>query len=252
MHTVPEVSRFNRLPLWSIDATIQLHQLRHARRSQTPTDRALRQVPHGGDQSPRRRGQEFLADLHDATLLNVEGQHRLQTTCRRTKSSSPSRSSSPIPARYWSRCRKWRRGMLHPLTQEGFVAWAEDRVKAEPIVDGKPNSVELELAGVLHQRMVEAMYDEKIQRLAGLAERHPLVRPARLRRIVARGTAEPVAGRLHRSMPTSRSTRSKTLSNRTIETGRNGEGRRIIVPRRFLLYISSRSPGLMPAAIRTA
>lgn len=35
-------------------------------------------------------------------------------------------------------------------------------MKAEPTLDGKPNSVELELARVLHERMMDALYDEKL------------------------------------------------------------------------------------------
>ncbi len=102
----------------------------------------------------------FLADLHDATLLNVDGkvdssdlsQNKLRFTFTFIE---------PYPSSVLVEMQEVAEGTIHPLTQEGFVAWAEDRVKAEPIVDGKSNSVELELAGVLHQRMVEGMYEEK-------------------------------------------------------------------------------------------
>lgn len=107
---------------------------------------------------------EFLADLHDATLFNVEGhidcddlsQNKLQFTFTFVE---------PYPSSVLVEMQEVEEGTLHPLSQEGFVAWAEDRVKAEPVVDGKPNSVELELARILHQRMAEAMYDEKSSEL---------------------------------------------------------------------------------------
>lgn len=110
--------------------------------------------------TPQAIAQEYLADLHDAVLLNVEG---------RIDSEDLSQNNLqflftydvPYPSSVLVEMQEVGEGLIHPLTQEGFVAWAEDRVKAEPMVDGKPNSVELELAGVLHQRMVEAVHDEK-------------------------------------------------------------------------------------------
>ena len=114
--------------------------------------------------NPHDVAAEFLADLHDATLLNVEGNidsddlshNKLQFTFTFVE---------PYPSSVLVEMQEVEEGTLHPLTQDGFVAWAEDRVKAEPIVDGKPNSVELELARILHQRMAEAMYDEKSSEL---------------------------------------------------------------------------------------
>ena len=115
--------------------------------------------------SPHAIAQEYLADLHDAVLLNVEGridsdvlsQNQLQFVFT---------YDVPYPSSVLVEMQEVEEGLTHPLTQEGFVAWAEERVKEEPVVAGKPNSVELELAGVLHQRLVEAMYDEKVSDLA--------------------------------------------------------------------------------------
>ncbi|MBA3485167.1 MAG: hypothetical protein H0T51_25500 [Pirellulales bacterium] len=47
----------------------------------------------------------------------------------------------------------------HPLTREGFVAWAENRVRSNPVFEGSPNTVELELAGALYQVQVERLHD---------------------------------------------------------------------------------------------
>lgn len=110
--------------------------------------------------NPHDVAAEFLADLDDATLLNVEGkinsddlsQNKIQFTFTFIE---------PYPSKVLVEMQEVEEGTLHPLSQEGFITWAEDRVRAEPIVDGKPNSVELELAGFLHQRIVEGMYDEK-------------------------------------------------------------------------------------------
>jgi hypothetical protein len=102
----------------------------------------------------------FLADLHDATLLNVEGKID-SSNLSKNKVKFTFTFIEPYPSSVLVEMQEVAEEPVHPLTQEGFVAWAEDRVKAEPIVAGKPNSVELELAGVLHQRMVEGMYDEK-------------------------------------------------------------------------------------------
>lgn len=83
--------------------------------------------------------------------------------------------------------------MLHPLTLDGFVAWAQDRVKAAPIVEGKSNSVELELAHVLHQFEAEDLHNESssdlrawladILLLANWPAAHTRARVARLRRL---------------------------------------------------------------------
>ena len=102
----------------------------------------------------------FLADLYDATLLNVEGKIDCEVLSQ-NKIQFTFTFIEPYPSSVLVEMQEVEEGTLHLLTQEGFVAWAEDRVKAEPIVDGKSNSVELELAGVLHQRMVEGMYEEK-------------------------------------------------------------------------------------------
>jgi hypothetical protein len=109
--------------------------------------------------NPHDVAAEFLADLHDAILLNVEGsidsddlsQNKLQFTFT---------FEEPYPSSVLVEMQEVEEGTLHPLTQDGFVAWAEDRVKAEPIVDGKPNSVELELARVLHQFEAEDLHNE--------------------------------------------------------------------------------------------
>ncbi len=50
-------------------------------------------------------------------------------------------------------------GPTHPLTREGFVGWAEARVRENPVCEGSTNTVELELAGALHQVQVERLHD---------------------------------------------------------------------------------------------
>jgi hypothetical protein len=109
--------------------------------------------------NPHDAAAEFLADLHDATLINVDGridsddvsQNRFQFTFTFVE---------PYPSSVLVELHEVEEGTLHPLSQEGFVAWAEDRVKSEPIVDGEPNSVELELAHVLHQFEAEDLHNE--------------------------------------------------------------------------------------------
>jgi hypothetical protein len=56
-------------------------------------------------------------------------------------------------------------GEVHPLTKEGVVAWAERQVRENPEVDGKPNTVEQELAAALHQVQMERLYDYKASEL---------------------------------------------------------------------------------------
>lgn len=110
--------------------------------------------------TPHAIAQEYLADLHDAVLLNVEG--RIDSdVLSQNKLQFVFTYDVPYPCSVLVEMQEVGEGPIHPLTREGFVAWAEDRVQAEPVVDGKPNSVELELAGVLHQRQVEGLYDEK-------------------------------------------------------------------------------------------
>ena len=115
--------------------------------------------------TPHAIAKEYLADLHDAVLLNVEGSIDSDVLSK-NKLQFIFTYDVPYPSSVLVEMQEVEEGLTHPLTQEGFVAWAEDRVKAEPVVDGKPNSVELELAGVLHQRMVEVMHDEKTSDLA--------------------------------------------------------------------------------------
>lgn len=102
----------------------------------------------------------FLADLDDATLLNVEGsidsQDLAQNTLRFTFS-----FIEPYPCTTLVEMQEVSEGPLHELTQEGFVAWAEDRVRSEPAVDGKPNTVEWELAQVLHRLHTDQLQEEK-------------------------------------------------------------------------------------------
>ncbi|WP_428307965.1 hypothetical protein [Lacipirellula sp.] len=114
--------------------------------------------------TPHAIAREYLADLHDAVLLNIQGridskdlsQNKLQFVFT---------YDVPYPSSVLVEMQEVEEGLTHPLTQEGFVAWAEDRVVAEPTIEGKPNSVELELAGVLHERLVEGMYKEKARDL---------------------------------------------------------------------------------------
>jgi hypothetical protein len=56
-------------------------------------------------------------------------------------------------------------GSVHPLTKEGFVAWAERQVAENPKVNGKANTVEQELAAALHQVQLERLYDHKASEL---------------------------------------------------------------------------------------
>lgn len=131
----------------------------------TPRDPKRQRTEHYGkirteETTPHVIALEYLAGFPDAVLLNVEGridsdslsQNKLQLTYS---------FESPFPGTAVVEMQEVEEAATHPLTQAGFIAWAEDRVSVEPTVDGKPNSVELELARVLHERMVEAMYDEK-------------------------------------------------------------------------------------------
>ena len=115
--------------------------------------------------TPHAIAREYLAELHDAVLLSVEGRMDSEDLSQ-NKVQFVFTYDVPYPSSVLVEMQEVGEGLIHPLTQEGFVAWAEDRVKADPMVDGKPNSVELELAGVLHQRLMEAMYDEKTSNLA--------------------------------------------------------------------------------------
>jgi uncharacterized protein with von Willebrand factor type A (vWA) domain len=56
-------------------------------------------------------------------------------------------------------------GPVHPVTKDGFVAWAERQVRENPEVNGKPNTVEQELAAGLHQVQLERLYDHKASEL---------------------------------------------------------------------------------------
>ncbi|BBO34442.1 hypothetical protein [Lacipirellula parvula] len=114
--------------------------------------------------SPHEVATGFLATLHDGVLLSVDGridsQDLKQNKLRLTYS-----FGLPFPGTALVEMQEIEEKLTHPLTQEGFVAWAEDRVVAEPTVEGKPNSVELELAGILHERLVEGMCEEKTRDL---------------------------------------------------------------------------------------
>jgi len=101
----------------------------------------------------------FLADLHDATLLNVDGKIDSKVLSQ-NKLSFTFTFIEPYPSSVLVEMQEVEEGTLHPLSQEGFVAWAEDRVKVEPVIDGKSNSVELDLAGVLHQFEVDDLHNE--------------------------------------------------------------------------------------------
>ncbi len=50
-------------------------------------------------------------------------------------------------------------GPTHPLTRDGFTAWAEARVRENPVCEGSTNTVELELAGALHRVQAERLHD---------------------------------------------------------------------------------------------
>ena len=56
------------------------------------------------------------------------------------------RSASPCPCEVYVEMEQVIEGPTHPLTTEGFDAWAQDRVKHHPVFEGKRNTVELELA----------------------------------------------------------------------------------------------------------
>ncbi|BBO31100.1 hypothetical protein [Lacipirellula parvula] len=114
--------------------------------------------------SPHDVAKEFLATLHDAVLLNVEGRIDSEVLSKNKLRLTYS-FESPFSGTALVEMQEVEEAATHPLTQEGFIAWAEDRVEAEPVVDGKPNSVELELAGVLHERLVERLYEEKARDL---------------------------------------------------------------------------------------
>lgn len=109
--------------------------------------------------TPHAIAQEYLAVLNDATLLNVDG-HIDSEDLPQNKLEFTYTFIEPYPSSVLVEMQEVEEEATHPLTQEGFVAWAEDRVKANPIVDGKPNSVELELAGVLHQLEVDDLQNE--------------------------------------------------------------------------------------------
>jgi hypothetical protein len=130
----------------------------------TPDDPKRQRTEHYGKfrteaQTPHEVAQGFLADLDDATLLNVEGsidsKNLQQNKLRLTFS-----FLEPYSCTTLVEMQEVEEGPVHPLTPEGFVAWAEDRVRAEPTVEGKPNSVELELAHVLHQLEAEDLHNE--------------------------------------------------------------------------------------------
>jgi hypothetical protein len=70
------------------------------------------------------------------------------------------RSLDPYPCQVFVEMHEVAEDPTHPLTREGFVAWAEAQVAKNPVVDGKPNTVELELAGVLHSRQVQQLYEQ--------------------------------------------------------------------------------------------
>ncbi|WP_428308012.1 hypothetical protein [Lacipirellula sp.] len=135
----------------------------------TPNDPKRQRTEHYDkirteETTPHTIARAYLANLPDAVLLNVEGridsadlsQNRLQLTHS---------FESPFPGTAVVEMQEVEEAATHPLTQAGFIAWAEDRVSAEPTVDGKPNSVELELAGVLHERLSEGLYEEKTRDL---------------------------------------------------------------------------------------
>ena len=109
--------------------------------------------------TPHDIAREYLADLHDAVLLNVEGRIDSEDLSQ-NKLQFVFTYDVPYPSSVLVEMQEVEEGCLHPLTQEGFIAWAEERVNEAPIVAGKPNSVELELAGVLHQNEVDDLQEE--------------------------------------------------------------------------------------------
>jgi hypothetical protein len=109
--------------------------------------------------NPNDVAAEFLADLHDATLLNVEGDIGSDVLSQ-NKVRFTFTFIEPFPSSVLVEMQEVEEGPIHPLSREGFVAWAEERVTAEPVAEGKPNSVELELAGVLHQFEVDDLHNE--------------------------------------------------------------------------------------------
>ena len=46
-----------------------------------------------------------------------------------------------------------------PITDDAMIKWAEEKVRLHPMKDGQPNSVERELASIMHQHAVECMCD---------------------------------------------------------------------------------------------
>lgn len=114
-------------------------------RTDAPTLRAVAEAFIGDDQNS-------LEGAADAPLSEDLGQNFLQFKYH---------SFSPCPCEVHVEMQQVGEGPTHPLTPEGFVAWAERRVRDNPVFEGSTNTVELELAGALHQVMVERLQDFK-------------------------------------------------------------------------------------------
>jgi hypothetical protein len=69
-------------------------------------------------------------------------------------------TSEPHPCQVHVEMRQVAEGTVHPLTGEGFVTWAARQVKKHPRIGGRPNTIERELAAVLHQRQCNLLYEQ--------------------------------------------------------------------------------------------
>jgi hypothetical protein len=114
--------------------------------------------------APQEIAVEFLAEIEDTVLQNIDGRIDSEDLSQNTFRFEFT-FVEPYPGSVLVEMQEVEEGATHPLTKEGFIAWAEHRVESEPMVGGKSNSVELELAGFLHQRLVDGMHEEKARDL---------------------------------------------------------------------------------------
>lgn len=97
----------------------------------------------------REVAEAFVGGDRDAIEGNLD--KKLSTQAARNEFQFKYRSASPYPCQVHIEMQEVAEGPTHPLSREGFVAWAEDRVNERPLFEGRPNTIELELAGALHQ-----------------------------------------------------------------------------------------------------
>lgn len=131
----------------------------------TPDDpKKLRQHGEGKSRTDaatfRAVAEAFVGDDRDS-IEGAKLDRKLSKQPARNKFQFKYRSASPYPCEVYVEMEQVVEASTHPLTSEGFVAWAEDRVKSNPLFEGSPNTVELELAGALHALQIERLHDYK-------------------------------------------------------------------------------------------